>query len=224
MHEDENPWEQALKGTKAPKIPQPRTNPEWDPALGQPAAPRTIWDRVAASFSPDGHLKLTLDEFQTEAQLKEYKYHSRLDWGFWKNVTGQPEPDIGYKLHLNVKPSNAKSVSEFLMAHDYEHKFLQGGEIDDGKIFTVYTGSLITTQKIAAEISANLSTLLEPGVASGEVAFDPQRLIVGRFCGEKQYFRTKRCNEGINLLIGSEDPAAARAKAQELYGSYFAGL
>jgi hypothetical protein len=89
------------------------------------------------------------------------------------------ECDTGYKLHLNVLPENVRSVSEYLKSKGYSHKYLSGGSPEDGKIFTIYTGSKKLTTSLAKEISRELSGLICRPSTSSEVEFAPN--IVGRF-------------------------------------------
>ncbi len=127
----------------------------------------------------------------------------------------------GYKFHLNVAPEDVRAVSQFLIGHGYHHKYLDGSEVESGKIFTVYTGSKRNTEMIVQEISDGIEQLLLPPTAAGEAAYAPR--IVGRFVGGAQLFRKKRCVNGMTLLNWSNDVEAAKRKAQEEYGDYFGG-
>src|SRR3989344_3172963 len=85
--------------------------------------------------------------------------------------------DTGWKVHLNVVPENVRHVSEYLKSNYYNHKYLQGGEPDDGKVFTVYFGSKGMMDKSSQKMSNDLEQQLSlPGaydeteVARGAVA------------------------------------------------------
>jgi hypothetical protein len=105
------------------------------------------------------------------------------------------DPNEGYKFHLNVKPENVRIVAAFLKNARLEHKFLMGGEPESGKVFTVYTGSKVFTERIVRELSDHpiVSSLLEPFPVSdfaqeaitpnGEAPYAPN--IYGRFVGSK---------------------------------------
>lgn len=158
--------------------------------------------------------------------LEEYSNHGD---GSWEERLKQ-SPRAGWKFHLNVKPENVINVSEFLKNSNFHHKYLSGGEIDSGKIFTVYTGSKQITEKSVKEIWDNIGKLLEKPKAQGEAAFAPN--IVGRFEGDDNYFRNKRCKNGISihkardswgLAISDEDLEYSKNMMTRIYGDYFGG-
>ena len=154
--------------------------------------------------------------------LEEYIFHGSPE----KSQFFNDDPNCGYKVHLNVLPANVIAVSNFLKNHEFHHKYLHGGEIEDGKIFTVYLGSKAATERYVREIYEGVGDLLEHSKAYGEVEYAPR--IVGRFVGGKKYFR-QYGREGISLLydLPSEHPLntpeRAREKALEEYGEYFGG-
>ncbi len=91
--------------------------------------------------------------------------------------------NIGWKFHLNVAPQFVAEVSRYLQAHGYRHKFLHGGEIEAGKIFTVYIGDYNLSRRLAQKLSQVLRPYLSRPAAKGEVELAPG--IVGRFVGTK---------------------------------------
>ncbi len=93
---------------------------------------------------------------------------------------------VGHKVHLNVAPENVTAVSRYLTENQYSHKYLSGGEVADGKIFTVYFGSLKIAKKYATCLSQELGIkLLRPRVRS-QVEYAPN--ISGRFVGNQTEF------------------------------------
>lgn len=168
-------------------------------------------------------------------QLEEYLFESNdRDKTF---VNG--DPNEGYKFHLNVTPENVRTVSAYLKLLGVEHKFLSGGEIESGKIFTVYTGSKGNTEKVVKQIADNLSVaqLLEPmpdnpadmvkHAPNGEVPYAPN--IYGRFVGRKDKYRTKVSRLGIAILQNTEQLSldeSVKITNQTLlqdYGEYYGG-
>ncbi len=100
------------------------------------------------------------------------------------------DPNIGWKIHLNVLPRYVKIVSEYLKQNGYAHKYLSGGEQDVGKVFTVYIGSHELIQKLSKEISKDLIQYLSKPVAqNGDIEFAPgvvARFVAGR--GEYNHY------------------------------------
>jgi len=116
-----------------------------------------------------------------------YDYHSSSDsdkydpW-FGSEVNGDVKRavNLGWKFHLNVLPEHVKNVAEYLIAHDYEHKYFNGGSLTHGKVFTVYIGSYALAKKLALELSRDLHQWLAmPKSSIGEIEFAPG--VVGRF-------------------------------------------
>ncbi len=98
----------------------------------------------------------------------------------------EPEnPNVGWKFHLNVIPEHVKSVSEYLINNGYNHKYLSGGEIEDGKIFTIYIGSYEMAKKLSEDLSRDLVQYLCDPAENQEIEF--ARGIVGRFVVSKRY-------------------------------------
>lgn len=91
--------------------------------------------------------------------------------------------DIGWKIHLNTEPKFVETISKHLKQNGYVHKYLSGGEVEDGKIFTVYTGSQELTQKLAQEISNILQFYLSKPIDKTEIELS--KGIIARFRGPK---------------------------------------
>jgi hypothetical protein len=95
--------------------------------------------------------------------------------------------NIGWKFHLNVAQKDVVAVSDYLKANGYCHKYLSGGEIGDGKVFTVYIGSYALAKKLAGQISTDLQNrLARPEPKSYEIEFAAG--VVGRFSGPRSMF------------------------------------
>jgi hypothetical protein len=84
-----------------------------------------------------------------------------------------------WKFHLNVEVSGVKRVSDYLKGHGFCHKYLSGGEPEEGKIFTVYVGSKNLAETSAVEISRGLGRLLTRPRYPMEIEF--ARGVIGRF-------------------------------------------
>ena len=144
--------------------------------------------------------------------------------------------DTGWKVHLNVAPENAKAVSEYLKLHHYNHKFLSGGEPDDGKVFTVYFGPKSVMDQWVGMLATDLKDkLASPGAYNeAEVACG----IVGRFTVDDNEARgggefRQYGAYGLSFLKDAKVPWKATrderitdakktyARLKELYGSYF---
>lgn len=141
-------------------------------------------------------------------------------------------PNVGWKLHLNVKPENIIAVSNYLKNINIPHKMLSGGEVEVGKIFTICTGSRIYTLEVIKMIEKDILPLLEePHQDIGEPLLGNK--IVGRFVGDRRNFQQYGPN-GISRLEGDLGPQylvfqhtnldAAIDLAWKLYGEYFGGL
>jgi hypothetical protein len=113
--------------------------------------------------------------------------YSDADHPFDKSKCDLLSDGAGYKFHLNVEPADVKAVSEYLIKEGYRHKYLHGGEIEDGKIFTIYIGSKDLAEKLAPKLSSDLHTYLRKPVETGEIEFAPN--IVGRFVGTRSHFQ-----------------------------------
>lgn len=93
----------------------------------------------------------------------------------------------GHKFHLNVAPENAKAISEYLIKNGYCHKFLSGGEVLNGKIFTIYIGSRDLANKLAQELSMDLQGYLNKPITEEEIEYAPN--VIGRFTGDIDEFQ-----------------------------------
>lgn len=127
--------------------------------------------------NPDLGPDTTVAQHRYKAALQEYilkppddeKHH----WGGNANT--------GHKLHLNVPLASVRIVSDHLKMLGVQHKYLRGGEVDDGKIFTVYCGSKDRADAIAQQISRDLGSLLRRPMDTSEIEYAPN--VVGRFAG-----------------------------------------
>ncbi|MBI2140469.1 hypothetical protein HYU14_06085 [Candidatus Woesearchaeota archaeon] len=119
--------------------------------------------------------KITLDKADElyTSEMKGYSLHPK------SNKKTDIGAATGWKFHLNVTPKNVKEVSGYLTSKEYYHKFLSGGEIEDGKIFTVYIGSRDKAEEEAQNLSKDLAQYLSMPVEHGEIEFAPG--VVGRF-------------------------------------------
>lgn len=115
-------------------------------------------------------------------QLKDYNFNGmkeKTDFKF------SDDPNIGWKLHLNVTPENVKEVSHVLSEKGYCHKYLMAGDASDGKVFTIYIGSRKKTEEEAQQISTSLKGLLSKPVNKAEVEFAPG--VVARFTAKNPH-------------------------------------
>lgn len=144
--------------------------------------------------------------------------------------------DTGWKVHLNVAPENVKAVSEYLKQNHYNHKFLSGGEPDDGKVFTVYFGPKSVMDRWVSTLANDLKDKLAAPGAYDEV--EVARGVVGRFTVDDtephggDEFRQYGAY-GLSFLKDAkvpwkatrkervEDAKRTYARLKELYGSYF---
>lgn len=84
-----------------------------------------------------------------------------------------------HKLHLNVLPENVVLVSNYLKTNGIEHKYFSGGELGDGKVFTIYCGSITMAAKVAGMIARDLNGKLCHPSANSEIEYAPN--VSGRF-------------------------------------------
>jgi hypothetical protein len=127
-------------------------------------------------------------DFSETLEEKEYKnlysnYPEPYDTGWEKFKNTEKNDDIewnvGWKFHINVSPDNCLMVSSWLKDNNYCHKLLHGGEIEDGKIFTVYIGSYELSKKLAKEVSQGVGKFISKPVDITEIEFEEG--IIGRF-------------------------------------------
>lgn len=157
----------------------------------------------------------------------------------WKSWEGAP-PFGEYKCHLNVTPENVLTVSDFLKTRGYHHKYLHGGEVESGKIFTVYVGGKDQAEQIIREIEDGVGSFLgEPnsGTLTYEARYAPH--VCGRFTTKLDGFVGYFAQNGIPIHqdkrkslfdVGKRttvyEPDAlddARKRLTEKYGEYFGG-
>lgn len=132
----------------------------------------------------------------TSQNLQENTFLSHEDYTYlvaYKNEAPGPQVvnnfldptnlNTGWKLHLNVEPKDCPRVSQFLKSHNMVHKYLSGGDTDDGKVFTIYTGSAQATFAAAQEIHSKVPSDLRLPKAYGEIEWYPG--VVGRFVGAR---------------------------------------
>ena len=156
-------------------------------------------------------------EFVNAAQeyAKEHPDLTKFDFG------KQGRVDLGWKGHLNLAPENSEEVSTYLRAHGYRHKFLAGGEPEDGKVFTIYFGARSVVNQWAPRISKDLDHVLAKPTDTEEVEF--ARGLVGRFAvrsGEGIHKYTPYGTCGLPLLkAGFRDRSRGTS-----YQEYVAGL
>jgi len=176
--------------------------------------------------------------------IAPYYYHKEaIDFATANPLEGKTnnalfKGDTGWKVHINVASENVRSVSEYLKNNYYNHKYLNGGEPGDGKVFTVYFGAKSVMDKWASQLSHDIDGQVSyPGsYDEAEVA----RGIVSRF--------TVACDEqrggsefdrygayGLSFLKDAKRPWEATReekiadaertykRLQELYGAYFTG-
>lgn len=111
--------------------------------------------------------------------LKEYRHTDPVrnqddpKWDFPK------DGNEAWKLHLNIRMEHVKIVSEYLIREGYYHKYLQGGEIEQGKIFTLYIGSHELAKRLSERLSQDLKEWLCLPLPKDEIEL--ARGVVGRF-------------------------------------------
>lgn len=113
------------------------------------------------------------DESKYEKELKKYKNNLYSSKESKTDFVEKGNPNIGWKLHLNVAIENVKEVSRYLKENGFNHKYLSGGKTETGKIFTIYIGSYKLTKKLAEEISRDLIKYLCKPIDSKETEFAP---------------------------------------------------
>lgn len=177
-------------------------------------------------------------------QIEKDVYHKALE-PYRQEKDPSPEKcdylpgNVGHKLHLNVEPENVVAVSNYLKAQGYMHKYLSGGELSLGKIFTIYIGSYDKATHWAKKISEDLSPyLVRP--RSGEVEYAPN--VTGRFDALTQGFARKDVGLGafnplssVATLLSPWSPNRNKPETRKMvydisfvelakrYGEYFYG-
>ena len=179
---------------------------------------------------------------QYEAQLKSYEWHIQPDRDQTNSKAMLPYgAQCGWKIHINATPTNVVAISNYLKTNNYEHKYLSGGDASDGKVFTIYLGSMQKMQQWAPVLSNDLRGHLAAPGASDETEVAPglsARFDVGStrgtgfhrygYCGVPLQRSSSPTGDAQILLRGSrsEKVAAVRSAFESLreeYGSYFTG-
>ncbi|MBF0595732.1 MAG: hypothetical protein HQL22_12310, partial [Candidatus Omnitrophica bacterium] len=87
--------------------------------------------------------------------------------------------DFGVKFHLNVKKEYLWNVAKYLMENNYHHKMFSGGEVQDGKVFTIYVGDFDLALELGKKLGADLKEFLYYPAEEEEIEFGVG--VVGRF-------------------------------------------
>lgn len=164
--------------------------------------------------------------------LPEYSYHPPSD----SDKFDYNNPNIGYKFHLNVPLEHVIEVSSYLKDNGYNHKYLKGGDVSDGKVFTIYIGSKDLADKLAQVLSHDLVGLLRRPRVQNSVELAPG--IAARFnqlgYGFSRYPSSGVIGfnvlDGLNSFGSNYDHKLAKLafeisfnKLVELHGVYFTG-
>jgi hypothetical protein len=150
-----------------------------------------------------------IQRYEKESGLKGYQFIPTTNNDPQKTDLINPtDPNIGWKLHLNIPPDNVRLVSDYLKQNGYRHKFLSDGEIHHGKIFTVYIGSYAKTAKLADILSRDLRQYLRKPLDDREIEFAPG--IVGRFKSDNIY-------DSVSKKIVARFYSYGRAGIQHLF-------
>lgn len=152
------------------------------------AVEQNLANPFPTSTAPANRLLKTSDsEVELQSAYTEIMPEYRHEEGFSPSKCDMQKGGVGHKIHLNVSPENIKTISEYLIRKGYCHKFLNGGEILNGKIFTVYIGSHDLTNALAQTLSMDLQDYLSRPIAKEEVEYAPN--IIGRFTGGRDEFQ-----------------------------------
>lgn len=158
------------------------------------AALKHLEDPFLNSDAPENPLILNIDQAKKDEEEKRLQglYEARLVPYHFAGRPGKADHidpknlNVGHKLHLNVGIEEVVAVSEYLKKEGFYHKFLSGGEVTDGTVFTVYVGSKDLTDKLAKQLSEELKSWLRKPVRKDEIEYAPN--IPGRFVGDKKDF------------------------------------
>lgn len=155
------------------------------------------------------------------------------------------DPNIGYKLHLNVTPENANAVSEYLVTNGYFHKYLSPNPlssqdiVQQGKIFTIYIGSKDLTQKLSQTISKDLHSYLCKPIDKRSIEIAPN--VAARFVAANNPHLTGYPSAGVRgipvlrfyngIELHGPVPRETQEKAltesyqaaEKMFGAYFTG-
>lgn len=128
------------------------------------------WTTRSSSFSKKSFLE---SEKPYVEKLQPYRHH------ITTHKSNKLPNDRHWKLHLNVEPDDCQEVSKYLKENEYDHKFLMGGDVGDGKIFTVYIGSFQKAVDEARTIHKDLEHVLKQPEAKYNINFTEG--VSGRF-------------------------------------------
>jgi hypothetical protein len=187
-------------------------------AKANPKNNKSKWD---FSLSPE---QQKLKDFTHNTYQEGYQYMLRKD--FQNGITNDFINDLnkGCKLHLNISPENTLLVSRWLKINNFAHKLLSGGDIENGKIFTVYIGSYDLCTKMSSKIFNALNQYLCKPADDREIEFESG--IIGRFVDDSKDFEqygtcgfslksdTKNMNEDQRALLSFRE-------LKTKYGDYF---
>jgi hypothetical protein len=192
------------------------------------------FDEFEAAINTRKPAEILKDEYSKI--LEEYSHHNSREI-FWRDEqTGNHDPNIGWKIHLNAGPANVKEISDQLINWDLEHKYLIGANIQDGHIFTVYLGPKDNLLNWMPIIENKLKPFLLN--ATDEYDIPISGIIKGRFVGEKSIYSTKSSLNGVTLLeswkgvldqVGDKQELQKRAfestdaDLRRRYGDYYGG-
>ncbi len=88
-------------------------------------------------------------------------------------------PNLGWKVHLNIMPADVVATSNYLKQNGYAHKYLTGGGGGEGKAFTIYFGAKGVMDKWSQQLSKDLANVLCKPIVPDEVEITSG--IVARF-------------------------------------------
>ena len=94
--------------------------------------------------------------------------------------------NLGWKIHLNISHTDIRKVMIFLIQSGYLHKLFSGGELEDGKVFTIYFGNWDTMIRESKVIQKKIGDSLKRPKDFSEIEIE--RGIVGRFNISKKNF------------------------------------
>ncbi|MBT3349432.1 hypothetical protein HN954_00595 [bacterium] len=198
-----------------------------------------------STFLPKSELK----NAQAKEYTKEIAEH-QVNWNEVKDemidFVNEGNPNIGWKLHLNISPENVVFVDKYLREKGICFKFLHGSELEDGFIFTIYVGSFQKTQEISKILTKDLQNFLAQPHKTNHLEFSAG--VVGRFRGaeykNKDFLFSSYSPSGFSWLeydkrnyslkkttkIANEQALAKQKKESEIraikelqfqYGDYF---
>lgn len=161
-------------------------HPESQNLTENPIVSRAIWLRELIKENSKKRkggwwFSKTIEERQYEELYEKYPEPYYIGNEIFRDTEKNDwlEPHIGWKFHINVAVNNCLIVSNWLKEKKFYHKLLNGGELEEGKIFTIYIGSYNLAKKLAQEIHQGVGKLISKPVDKNELEFKPG--IIGRF-------------------------------------------